>query len=87
VAGLELAADGDVIWVSDPETGSVLRVNKASNQVEAAIEMGGDEEEGLSVPEEIDNEIARLKLDAMGVKIDTLTDEQLKYLSSWEEGT
>jgi adenosylhomocysteinase len=40
-----------------------------------------------SVPAEIDNEIARLKLEAMGVKIDRLTDEQLKYLSSWEEGT
>jgi adenosylhomocysteinase len=40
-----------------------------------------------SVPQEIDSEIARLKLEAMGVKIDKLTDEQLKYLSSWEEGT
>ena len=39
------------------------------------------------VPEDINKEIARLKLEAMGVKIDTLTDEQLKYLSSWEEGT
>ncbi len=40
-----------------------------------------------TVPEEIDQEIARLKLDAMGVKIDTLTEEQVKYLNSWEEGT
>lgn len=40
-----------------------------------------------SVPTEIDNEIARLKLEAMGVKIDVLTDEQLHYLNSWEEGT
>jgi adenosylhomocysteinase len=40
-----------------------------------------------SVPQEIDSEIARLKLKAMGVKIDELTDEQLKYLSSWEAGT
>ena len=40
-----------------------------------------------SVPEEIDAEIARIKLEAMGVKIDKLTDEQLKYLNSWEEGT
>lgn len=39
------------------------------------------------VPAEIDAEIARLKLEAMGVKIDKLTDEQLKYLSSWQEGT
>ncbi len=40
-----------------------------------------------SVPPEIDAEIARLKLQAMGIKIDVLTDEQLKYLNSWEEGT
>jgi adenosylhomocysteinase len=39
------------------------------------------------VPEEIDKEVARLKLKAMGVVIDTLTAEQRKYLSSWEEGT
>jgi adenosylhomocysteinase len=40
-----------------------------------------------TVPEEIDKEVARLKLKAMGVVIDTLTAEQKKYLSSWEEGT
>jgi len=40
-----------------------------------------------TVPEEIDQEIARLKLHAMGVEIDVLTPEQEKYLSSWEEGT
>ncbi len=40
-----------------------------------------------SVPEPIDREIARLKLESMGVKIDVLTDEQLKYLNSWESGT
>jgi len=40
-----------------------------------------------SVPEEIDKEIARLKLEAMGVQIDTLTAEQVHYLQSWEEGT
>ena len=34
-----------------------------------------------------DREIARIKLDAMGIKIDTLTQEQTKYLDSWEEGT
>ncbi len=39
------------------------------------------------VPEEIDRQVARLKLQAMNVAIDTLTPEQEKYLSSWEEGT
>jgi len=40
-----------------------------------------------TVPMEIDRQIANLKLESMGVKIDTLTDEQLTYLNSWEEGT
>jgi adenosylhomocysteinase len=40
-----------------------------------------------SIPLDIDREIARLKLAAMGVQIDTLTAEQDKYLNSWEEGT
>jgi adenosylhomocysteinase len=40
-----------------------------------------------TVPEEIDREIARLKLKAMGIKIDTLTKEQNSYLHSWEMGT
>jgi adenosylhomocysteinase len=39
------------------------------------------------VPADIDKEIARLKLNAMGVKIDKLTPEQQKYLASWEMGT
>ena len=39
------------------------------------------------VPSKIDLEIARLKLKALGVKIDTLTKDQTKYLSSWKEGT
>jgi len=39
------------------------------------------------VPEEIDKEIARLKLATMGVDIDQLTEEQAKYLESWDEGT
>jgi adenosylhomocysteinase len=39
------------------------------------------------VPPEIDAEVARLKLQAMGVAIDSLTEEQTRYLTSWEEGT
>jgi adenosylhomocysteinase len=45
------------------------------------------EKKVYDVPDEIDSEIARLKLHAMGIEIDTLTEEQKKYLSSWEEGT
>jgi len=40
-----------------------------------------------TVPAEIDDEVARLKLSAMGISIDSLTDEQKKYLDSWEAGT
>jgi adenosylhomocysteinase len=40
-----------------------------------------------TIPEEIDREIARLKLEQMGITIDSLTPEQTKYLASWEEGT
>ena len=39
------------------------------------------------VPELIDREVARLKLDSMGMSIDDLTEQQRKYLASWEEGT
>ncbi len=45
------------------------------------------EKKVYSVPEDIDNEIARLKLAGMGVDIDVLTEEQIRYLNSWEEGT
>ncbi|MBV8822116.1 MAG: adenosylhomocysteinase, partial [Ktedonobacteraceae bacterium] len=40
-----------------------------------------------TLPADLDKEIARLKLQAMGVRIDTLTAEQDKYLNSWEAGT
>jgi adenosylhomocysteinase len=40
-----------------------------------------------SVPQEIDKQVARLKLGSMGINIDRLTPEQKKYLTSWEEGT
>jgi len=40
-----------------------------------------------TIPEAVDREIARLKLEAMGVRIDVLTQEQQRYLTSWEEGT
>ena len=39
------------------------------------------------VPREIDQEIARLKLDSMGIQVDSLTGEQAAYLGAWQEGT
>lgn len=41
----------------------------------------------IQLPEEIDDDIAKLQLEAMEIKIDNLTKEQEKYLASWEEGT
>ncbi len=43
--------------------------------------------EVYTIPEDVDKEIARLKLEAMGVKIDALTPEQAAYLNQWEHGT
>jgi adenosylhomocysteinase len=40
-----------------------------------------------SVPEDLDKQVAKMKLEAMGVKIDRLTVEQEAYLASWGEGT
>jgi len=51
---------------------------KNSNRLEAKV---------YPVPEEIDKQVARLKLNSMGINIDSLTSEQEKYLTSWEEGT
>jgi adenosylhomocysteinase len=53
------------------------------------IKKSGDKLEPrvYGVPERIDKEVARLKLSSMGVKIDKLTEEQKKYLTSWEMGT
>jgi adenosylhomocysteinase len=43
--------------------------------------------EVVTLPPHIDEDIAKIQLEVLGVKIDSLTDEQLKYLSSWKEGT
>ncbi len=45
------------------------------------------EKKVYQIPEEVDREIARLKLEALGIKIDTLTPEQDHYLNQWQEGT
>ena len=39
------------------------------------------------LPKELDHEIAEIKLKSMGIEIDVLTPEQVKYLSSWQSGT
>jgi adenosylhomocysteinase len=56
--------------------------------VEYLVKNQGKLEPGLhSIPTEVDQEIARLKLQAMGIAIDTLTSEQVEYMNSWTSGT
>jgi len=55
---------------------------------EYLVKNKGQLEPGLySIPDEVDQEIARLKLAAMGIAIDSLTAEQIEYMNSWTEGT
>jgi adenosylhomocysteinase len=55
---------------------------------EYLVKNKGKLEAGIhSIPTEVDQEIARLKLEAMGIKIDTLTPEQVEYINSWTVGT
>ncbi len=62
-----------------------------ANQALAAeylVRNQGKLEPGIhSIPKEVDQEIARLKLQAMGIAIDTLTPEQIEYMNSWTSGT
>jgi adenosylhomocysteinase len=69
---------------------SVMDMSFANQALGCELIIKKDKELGVKVfdmPVDIDNEVARLKLESMGNKIDTLTPEQVKYLGSWEEGT
>jgi adenosylhomocysteinase len=55
--------------------------------VEHLAKAGRMEPRVYPVPREIDETVARLKLDAMGIGIDELTEEQKRYLATWETGT
>src|SRR5439155_633828 len=81
VKALEAAMDGF----------RVLKMDDAAREGDIFVTVTGDvnvlDRKGYDVPADVDSEVARLKLHAMGIGIDTLTDEQRRYLSSWEEGT
>jgi adenosylhomocysteinase len=89
---IHLLADGRLVNLSAAEghPSAVMDLSFA-NQALGAEWMARNgsslEKRVYPIPEEIDKEIARLKLHAMGVQIDVLTPEQAKYLASWEEGT
>ena len=89
---LHVLADGRLVNLSAAEghPASVMDMSFA-NQALAAEYMVKHHKEMdkkvYTVPEDLDMEIARLKLEAMGIQIDTLTDEQIHYLNQWQEGT
>jgi adenosylhomocysteinase len=87
-----LVADGRLVNLSAAEGHPALVMDMSfANQalgIEYAVQHASElERKVYPVPAAIDNEIARLKLATMGVEIDTLSDEQAKYLASWDEGT
>jgi adenosylhomocysteinase len=89
---LYLIADGRLVNLSAAEGHPALVMDMSfANQALAAEYAFANastlERKVYPVPTEIDEEIARLKLATMGVEIDQLTEEQAKYLASWDEGT
>jgi len=86
-----LLAQGRLINLAAAEghPASVMDMSFANQAlcVEYMIKRGRVEPGVYPVPKEIDREVGRLKLLSMGITIDTLTEEQRKYLDSWEEGT
>jgi adenosylhomocysteinase len=89
---LHLLAEGRVVNLAGAEghPGAVMDMHFSAHalSVEHLARAGETLEPRVhAVPDEIDREIARLKLDALGVQIDKLTRKQLDYLSSWEQGT
>lgn len=89
---LRLLAEGRLVNLAAAEghPASVMDMSFA-NQVLSVIHMvnnqGKLDNSVHPVPEELDHQIARMKLEAMNIAIDALTDEQQRYLSSWQEGT
>src|SRR4051794_12098364 len=89
---LHLLADGRVVNLAAGEghPGAVMDVDFANQalSVEHLVRHAHELEPRVHrVPEEIDREVARLKLESLGVEIDSLSDEQRRYLHSWEQGT
>jgi adenosylhomocysteinase len=87
-----LVADGRLVNLAAAEGHPALVMdmsfaNQALSAEYAIANAATLERKVYPVPDEIDREIARLKLDTMGIEIDELTEEQARYLASWNEGT
>ena len=82
--------DGIVLWgqASEELSEPTLRFSHPALASEYLQENKGKLSNGVhALPKEVDRQIANLKLKAMGIRIDQLTEAQARYLSSWEEGT
>jgi adenosylhomocysteinase len=89
---LNLLAEGRLVNLAAAEghPSSVMDMSFANQALSAEYMVKNAdklENQVYPVPDEIDAEIARLKLESMDIKIDVLTPEQIKYLNSWQEGT
>ena len=89
---LYLLAEGRLVNLSVAEghPAQVMDMSFANQSLAAewvVANGAGLERRVYDVPKEIDDEIARLKLATMGIAIDELTEEQARYLASWDEGT
>jgi adenosylhomocysteinase len=89
---LFLIAEGRLVNLSSAEghPAAVMDMSFANQALSAeyvVMNASNLERRVYPVPSEIDSEIARLKLATLGVEIDTLSEEQAKYLASWDEGT
>lgn len=89
---INLLADGRLVNLAAAEghPASVMDMSFANQALGAEFMLNSGntlENQVYTIPDDIDQEIARLKLESMGVEIDTLSEEQIRYLNQWQEGT
>lgn len=89
---INLLADGRLVNLAAAEghPASVMDMSFANQALGSEYMLSEGKNLGYQVytiPEAIDQEIARLKLESMGIQIDTLTEQQIHYLHQWQEGT
>ena len=82
-----ISGERAVAQQADPKASGQILDNTAHDPAYLGVETTGLETKVHPVPEEIDRDVARLKLNSMGIDIDQLTPEQKRYLTSWEQGT
>ncbi len=91
---LNVLADGRLVNLASPVAlGHPVEVMDQSFGVQAVcvremVDRGGEYGPGVhEVPDELDREVAEIKLEAEGIELDTLTDTQREYMESWQHGT